>query len=106
MKEYFSRGEVLSVVAGRMLTREALDLLSFMSGGHPVELRKFEELCSKCRPQIIAQHPELASSEMQAEIARLENDLSRTTDSHIVIQRWVRRQVAHHGDSLEIRSPR
>ena len=105
----FHLGDVLSITTGRLVSPRHIDgvydILNFMTGDNLVT-HQLPRASDECKPYLVEQFPQLATTEMDSAIADLSDALkSKSGKAQVekVVADWLAKQVSKYGEMFAVK---
>ena len=105
----FHLGDVLSITTGRLVSPRHIDgvydILNFMTGDN-LFTHALPRASDECKPHLVAQFPQLTTSEMDSAIAELGKSLktkSGKAEAEKIVADWLTKQVAKYGEMFAVK---
>ena len=106
----FHLGDVLSITTGRLVSPRHIDgvydILNFMTGDN-LFTHQLPRASDECKPYLVEQFPQLATTEMDSAIADLSDALkSKSGKAQVekVVADWLAKQVSKYGEMFAVKS--
>ena len=106
----FHLGDVLSITTGRLVSPRHIDgvydILNFMTGDN-LFTHQLPRASNECKPYLVEQFPQLATTEMDSAIADLSDALkSKSGKAQVekVVADWLAKQVSKYGEMFAVKS--
>mgnify|MGYP000160939386 CR=1 FL=1 len=107
--EKFHLGVVLTVITGLEVSYRRIhgvyDLLGFMTG-EDVKFSQVPDAIKKCKPHLIKQLPQLASSDISLVAIEFGKELDAKDgpfEKRVFLKNWLAEQVVVYGETFEVR---
>ena len=105
----FHLGDVLSITTGRLVSPRHIDgvydILNFMTGDN-LFTHQLPRASDECKPYLVEQFPQLATTEMDSAIADLSDALkSKSGKAQVekVVADWLAKQVSKYGEMFAVK---
>ena len=108
MNKAFHLGDILSITTGRLVSPRKMDgiydILNFMTGDN-LFTHQLPRAGRECKPELKKQFPQLATAEMNFEVAEISEMLetpSGKNDPGALVDGWLAKQIVIYGEYLEV----
>lgn len=105
----FHLGDVLSITTSYLISPRGFDgvydILNFMTGDN-LFTHQLPRACNECKPYLVEQFPQLASTRMSSAIAKLRKALKPKTgkaDTKKIVADWLAKQVTKYGKMFVVK---